>query len=98
MTLRIRPEAGLDIVEAARWYESREPGLGLALVAELQIVLDRIIAGPERYQRAYGRLRRVRTRRFPYILYFSEEGDDVIVFAVLHQRRNRTVLDERLKD
>jgi len=32
MTLRIRPEARVDLLDAARWYEDRETGLGAALV------------------------------------------------------------------
>ncbi len=33
--LIVRPEAEADITEAAVWYESREPGLGLEVTYEI---------------------------------------------------------------
>ena len=30
--LLVRPEAEADITDAAAWYDSREPGLGLELI------------------------------------------------------------------
>lgn len=42
MTLRVRPEARADILDAARWYEDRQPGLGEAFVGEIDAVFHRI--------------------------------------------------------
>ncbi|MEQ1696276.1 MAG: type II toxin-antitoxin system RelE/ParE family toxin [Hyphomicrobiaceae bacterium] len=97
MTLRVRPEAQADILEAARWYEDREPGVGVALVSEAEAIFRRIERGPRSFRIAYRGLRIALGHRFPYAAYFLSEGDDVIVFAVLHQRRDRKVLDERLE-
>jgi hypothetical protein len=41
-------------------------------------------------------LRRALLRRFPFALYFIASDVDVIVWALLHQRRARTVLDKRI--
>ena len=71
VTLRVRPEAKADMLEAARWYEQREVGVGIALVAEVEALFQRIEHGPARYRLAYGALRRALTRRFPYAVYFS---------------------------
>jgi toxin ParE1/3/4 len=98
MTLRVHPEARADILDAARWYETREPGLGNAFVAEMDAVFLRIERGPQRYRIAYRGLRIALCRRFPYAAYFIQAGGDVIVLAILHQRLDRKVLDERLED
>jgi len=63
----------------------RGPGLGTVLIAEIDGVFQRIEQGPERYAVVHGWLRRVLVRHFPYAV------------AVLHQRRDRKILDERLK-
>jgi hypothetical protein len=46
MTLRVRPEARVDIFDAAQWYEDREPGLGMAFIAEIDAAFQRIDLGP----------------------------------------------------
>jgi toxin ParE1/3/4 len=97
MTLRVRPEARADILDAARWYEAREPGLGAALVAEVDAVFQRIERGPLRFRVVYRGLRIALSNRFPYAAYFVPEDGGIIVLAMLHQRRDRKVLDQRLE-
>ena len=56
MTLHVRPEARSDLLLAAQWYETRETGLGPALVAEVDADLLRIEQGPHRYALRYRHL------------------------------------------
>lgn len=98
MTLRVLLQAERDIVEAVHWYEEREPGLGQALIDQIDAALQRIEQGPERYPIVYRQLRRTLPRRFPYAIYFLQDSNDIIVFAVLHQRRDQKILDDRLKE
>jgi plasmid stabilization system protein ParE len=95
MTLLIRPEARDDVRAAMEWHESREPGLGAAFLAEADAVFQQAAAHPGRFPKVHGPLCRALMRRFPYAVYFAAEDHDVIVFAVLHQRRDRNVLDTR---
>ncbi len=95
MTLRIRPEARLEILQAARWYEEREAGLSAAFIAELDAAFMRLELGQEQYQVLHRNLRRALTRRFPYAIYFACEGADIIGVAVLHQSRDRKILNDR---
>ena len=97
MTLRLRPEAQSDMLEAAHWYEDREPGLGSVLIAAIDDALVRIEAGPLRYPKRHKRLRRALVQRFPYSIFFDFDGADVVVFAVWHQSRATKILDDRLK-
>ena len=46
MRLRVRPEAEVDILDAAEWYEKRGPGLGAEFVAEIDAVFGRSLKGP----------------------------------------------------
>ena len=42
----IRPEVEQDVVEAAIWYESRQPGLGVEFVEEVIRVWDALAENP----------------------------------------------------
>jgi toxin ParE1/3/4 len=93
MTFRVRPEARADIFDAAQWYEDREPGLGVAFIAEIDAAFQRIELG---YTLIYRQLRRVLVHRCPYAVYFGVDAADIVIFAVLHQRRAPKILDDRL--
>ena len=96
MTVHLRPEARRDILEAANWYQDRDTGLGLALIAEIEAVFLRIEQGPLRFPVAHRQLRQARCHRFPFSVYFAVEKAGILVFGVMHHRRDRKVLDERI--
>ncbi|MBU2531844.1 MAG: type II toxin-antitoxin system RelE/ParE family toxin [Alphaproteobacteria bacterium] len=96
MSLRIRPEAEGDILSAAEWYNERGPGLGAEFIAEIDAGFGRITQGPHRFRGWQGNVRVALCHRFPYAIYSVSEGDDVVVLAVLHQRRDRNAVKERL--
>ena len=98
MTLRVRPEARDDMLDAARWYAERSKELGQDFIAQAEATFRRIEQGPARYRLAYGRIRKALTLRFPYAVYYAQEDDDIVVFAVLHQRRSDDFLKDRLID
>ncbi len=98
MSLRpiVRPEA--DALEAALWYEGREPGLRLEVTAELQAAVERALANPLAYLllRKQPHVRRVLTRRFPYRVFYFVRSDALVVFAILHAARDERYWRRRL--
>ena len=84
----IRPEAEADIRAARDWYEATAPGLGVAFIAELDDLFHRLEANPRLYAEFVPSVRRALTRRFPYAVYYTPRDTNLIVLAVLHQRRN----------
>ncbi len=84
-----------DVVSAFEWYESERSGLGSEFLAELSATYRRIRATPLGYQRLWGHVRHARLRRFPYIVYFVIEDDVIVVFAVLHGRRDPAIWQQR---
>jgi plasmid stabilization system protein ParE len=50
---------------------------------------------PERFPVMLGDVRCMRVRRFPYSLFFRVRGDQVVVLAVFHARRDPTTWRER---
>ncbi len=94
--LRLSIDAQGDIRDAAHWYEQQQTGLGVEFVEEIDAAFSRIDAGEFRYPVTYRNLRRALVRRFSYAVYFDAASPgNVLIVAVLHQRRDKAILDER---
>lgn len=96
LRVRIRPEAQREIVSSARWYESREPELGVEFWDSLDRVVEAIREDPERFPTVYKEFRRALLRRFPYSVFFRTRQGEIVVAAVLHQKRNPAAVRRRL--
>ena len=96
MTVRLLPEAARDIEAAAVWYENAQDGLGSAFRDEVLVALRRIGDGPARYRIAFGDYRRMILGRFPYVVYFRETSDAVLIYAVYHQSCDPKTLKKQL--
>jgi plasmid stabilization system protein ParE len=83
----IRPNAEADVREAWLWYESQRPGLGDELLTEVHAAIRRLESDPECRPFYYRDFRRLLARRFPYKLFYRVEGDSIIVFRILHAKR-----------
>ena len=84
----LRPNAESDLQEARAWYEAQRAGLGDELLDDVRRAVRRLETDPERRPFYYRDFRRLLTRRFPYKLFYCVEGDRVIVFRILHAKRN----------
>lgn len=69
MRIVLRRLAKLDLREAYRWYEERQPGLGDAFRDEVEAALTNLKEHPEMHPRVDERVRRAALRRFPYGLF-----------------------------
>jgi toxin ParE1/3/4 len=96
-SITLHPDADAEITEAVRYYESREPGLGLDLLGEIQRAFDQIGAKPEACQRIAERVRRKSLWRFPYNLMYAIYPDKIRVVAFAHQKRRPFYWQKRLK-
>ena len=90
MTPRLvfRPEAEAELLVVRDWYEAGGVGLGTAFAAAVETTVTAILQNPLAYPRVKGDTRRALVRRFPYAVYFHAAGDEIIILAVMHGRRN----------
>ena len=88
MTFRFLSPAQQDLAEAVDYYERAVPGLGLDFVDEIERTVQRILMQPEAWTRVSPHHRRCRTRRFPFGLFYSVDGDVVIIAAVMNLQRH----------
>jgi plasmid stabilization system protein ParE len=85
-----------DVESAFEWYETEEAGLGLEFLEKLRAAYLHILENPFGYQELRAGIRRALTRQFPYAVYFSIEGDMVLVLAVLHTARDPAEWQRRI--
>jgi plasmid stabilization system protein ParE len=86
----ILPRAETDLREAQFWYDSQRQGLGDELLEEVERAVVVLKDRPESRPVYYKGFRRILTRRFPYKIFYRVEDDLVIVFRILHVRRDHS--------
>jgi hypothetical protein len=86
--LTVRPEAELDALDAARWYEGERADLGTEFLTELRATFSRIEEGPQRFPVVFREVRRAILRRFPFGVFFIVEAKSAVVLAITHLRRH----------
>ena len=73
---------------AMEYYDRASPGLGLDFLTEVERTVRRILLNPEAWTKVSAHCRRCRTRRFPYGVFYTIEGDAVVISAVVDLRRH----------
>ncbi|MFL6195129.1 MAG: type II toxin-antitoxin system RelE/ParE family toxin [Thermoanaerobaculia bacterium] len=86
--LVIRPEADVELAEAARWYEERRSGLGGEFLDSFLAVSDWLRQNPYLYALVVVEARRALLPGFPYSVLYEIHGDEVVVLACFHESRD----------
>jgi plasmid stabilization system protein ParE len=93
---RFLKAAQVDMNEAARYYESQRPGLGVEFREEVRSTVERIKGLPDAWHPLSENTRRCQTRRFPYGVIYQARSDEVIIVAVAHLHREPEHWKDRL--
>jgi plasmid stabilization system protein ParE len=97
--LRFTPEAAAELREASAWHEAQREGLGEAFVDALFSTLRRVRATRDAFPlyAAVPGVRRALVQRFHFAIYYRPAPGEVLVAAVVHQRRSSKALASRLR-
>ena len=87
MRLEFHPEAELELIEAALYYELQVPGLGERFEAEVRRATDLLLEHPDIGHPVDPDLRRFILHRFPFSLLYSATSEVLRIEAVAHQSR-----------
>jgi plasmid stabilization system protein ParE len=87
MRLEFHPEAELELIEAAVFYNLQVPGLGTRFEAEVIRATRLLLEQPQIGRPADPNLREFSLRRFPFTLIYSATEETLRIEAVAHQRR-----------
>ncbi|MFA7332326.1 MAG: type II toxin-antitoxin system RelE/ParE family toxin [Candidatus Delongbacteria bacterium] len=95
MTFEFHPLAEEDLDEAIAHHEAIQPGLGLALLAEVQAACLRFQAFPHAWPSLSSNCRQVVLTRFPYSLILHVEAERAVALALAHHRRHPRFWQDR---
>jgi plasmid stabilization system protein ParE len=100
MEALFHPDARAELLDAATYYEERADGLGGPFIDEAHRVVDLLVGSPGLGAPVAGQpaLRRWRMRRFPYYVIYREQGKQLYVLAVAHERRRPGYWSDRQED
>lgn len=88
MTLRYTDRSVVDIDSAFAWYENQRRGLGFEFLDCVEVALNTILDFPEMYETCYANFRRCVIRRFPFSIFYTVEGREIVIHSVFHNRRD----------
>jgi hypothetical protein len=94
--IEILDEAEDDLVAGFRFYERQEAGLGSYFLDSIFSDIDSLLVYAGIHETIYGH-RRCLSRRFPFAIYYSVQGDVIRGYAVLDCRRNPSWVRGRLR-
>jgi plasmid stabilization system protein ParE len=83
----VRPQAEVDMLAAASWYEAQRPGLGADFLDEITLLAHSLTDNALICAEVTEGVRRAPVRRFPYVLSYLVMESAVVVLSVLHMRR-----------
>lgn len=89
--------ARIDLRKAYEWYEFQTPGLGERLLLSIDSALDQCARNPQSCPAFSPPFRRMRVDTFPYLIFYSIDGEKIVVYAVFHTSRSPNVLKSRLR-
>lgn len=81
------PDAKLEMIDAAAWYESQQSNLGKRFLSSIQEATNRLKVNPERYPFVENEVRRCLTKTFPFGVLFRLQPDHIEIMAVMHLHR-----------
>ncbi|WP_416138237.1 hypothetical protein ACM26W_17420 [Halomonas sp. HK25] len=88
MTYHFHPAAEAEFLESVGYYESKVPGLGGALIEELETLAKLIGDSPKAWQiELEPDIRRAPLQRFPLSIVYREQPGGFQILAIAHDRR-----------
>ena len=84
---RFHREALRELTEVTETYEAQDPTLAREFARAVADGVEKILQFPDAWQKVELGLRRYRTRKFPYGLVYQRTGDEIVIVAVMHLKR-----------
>lgn len=83
-SVRYHPLFESDLLNAAEWYDGRQPHLGSDFIARVRRAADELIEHPERRTSIDYGVRYWPVERFPYVVFYDLTESEVLILGVLH--------------
>lgn len=97
MSVILLPPADQELEEAIIFYNDQLPGLGEQFYREFLEVISLIEKHPSAWQQVGKVTRKINIKRFPCLILYVIDGNDIIITCIAHQHRKPTYyLDRKL--
>ena len=80
--IMLLPEAITEMQKAFEWYEQQKAGLGFEFIEEAEDGFERLCRNPHHYSAINQNYRKLRIKRFPYLIVYEIEEGKVVIIAV----------------
>ena len=95
-SLKKHPLFDCDLEAAAFWYGQRNPAIAERLIDDTALTIRTNMVDPLRFSVWAGETRRIRLRRFPYLIFYDFRQETVYLVALAHGARDlSSLLQER---
>ena len=95
MKIAILPSAGDDLADGFCFYERQREGLGNYFQASLFSDIDSLHLYSGIHLKCFG-YHRLLSKRFPFAVYYDQEGQTIRIWAVLDCRQDPDFIRRRL--
>ena len=86
-----------DLQKTIDWYANQREGLDKEFVEAVKSAIAQLTENPLVYRSRYKKIRFKHLYRFPYIIVFQIKGNTILVYAIIHDKRNPKLIRKRLK-
>ena len=76
-----------EMIEAARWYDDQQRGVGGEFLDEVDRAIDRLLFDPEARPTLAANVFRQRVDRFPFDLVYQSRPNQIVIVAAAHHSR-----------
>nr|VFJ90335.1 MAG: ParE toxin of type II toxin-antitoxin system, parDE [Candidatus Kentron sp. LFY] len=90
--------AEVEMLEAAIFYETRVNGLGDRFLARVESAVYYVACYPQACPIVRDHIRKRLVYGFPYAVLYRIDPDEIVIVAVMHQRRRPDYWFERIAD
>jgi hypothetical protein len=98
MKLQILEPARDDLIEGFNFYEESQQGLGDYFLSSLYSDIESLKMLGGVHRKVYRHFHRALSKRFPFAVYYTVEGETVVVRAVVDCRRNPSWIRDHIRN
>ena len=95
MNIILIQPADKELAEAIDYYNDQLEGLGVQFYTSFLDTVGYIAQTPDTWRKIGVNTRRVNIKRFPYLILYVRDEQDILITCIAHQHRNPTYYMER---
>ncbi len=95
MKIILIPPADKELDEAIDYYNDQLTGLGEQFYTSFLDTIGYISQKPDTWKKIGANTRRINIKRFPYLILYVLDEQNILIACIAHQHRNPTYYMER---